>query len=445
MMIIECPDYINTAIRLLEQSGFNAYAVGGCVRDSIMGRDPDDWDMTTSSTPEETSEVFKDFRVIPTGIKHGTVTVIVEGHHLEITTMRIDGEYHDNRRPDFVEFTEDITKDLSRRDFTVNAMAYNPTDGFIDPFGGTSDICRKIIRCVGNPDKRFREDALRIIRALRFASVLDYTIENETAQSIIKNAHLLNSVAKERVRVELLKLLQGKGVERILTDFKDIFFTIIPELKTLDKFPQNTPYHIYDVWTHTVKVVSAVKNTKELRIAALLHDIGKPQKFYLDSNGIAHFKGHPVISAEMAHEIMKQLRFSNTEIDTVCKIILLHDTRPDGDRTKIARLCSEYSPDIVRMTLELMRGDAGGKNPALYESDIKSYKKAEDQIDDIERNSVCLSISDLEINGNDLLTAGFKGKDIGKVLKHLLGLVIDEKINNNKDELLSVAEKLKKL
>lgn len=444
-MFIEYPGYVDTALRLLEESGFVAYAVGGCVRDSIMGKSPDDWDITTSSTPEETISVFKDYRVIPTGIKHGTVTVIVDGVHLEITTMRIDGEYHDSRRPDNVEFTTDIVKDLSRRDFTVNAMAYNQTSGLIDPFGGQQDIKSKIIRCVGNPDTRFNEDALRIMRALRFASVLDFTIDGSTEESIRSNAHLLLNVASERIRVELIKLLRGKGVERILKDYKDVIFTIIPELKESDGFPQNTPFHIYDVWEHTAKVVSGVKNTPALRIAALFHDIGKPQKFYLDDNGIAHFKGHPELSAEMASDIMKGLRFSNAEISKICDIIRLHDTRPNGDKRRIARLCADYSCDTVRQTLELMRGDAAGKNPDYYEGDIKSYEIAEKQIDEIEQSDACLRLSDLEVSGQDIVALGFKGREIGTVLNKLLELVIDEKAVNKKDILLDIAKKLKNI
>ncbi len=442
-MLIEYPEYISTAIKLLEQSGFDSFAVGGCIRDALMKKAPNDWDMTTSSKPEETMEVFKNYRVIPTGLKHGTVTVIIDGVHIEITTMRIDGEYHDNRRPDNVEFTTDIEKDLSRRDFTVNAMAYRQPGELIDPFGGKQDIENKIIRCVGDPDKRFKEDALRIIRALRFASVLNFEIEEKTADSIRRNAHLLNNVAAERIRVELLKLLCGCAVERVLGEFKDVIFTVIPELKESDDFPQNTPFHIYDVWEHTVKVVAGVKNTPELRFAALLHDVAKPQKFYLDDNGIAHFKGHPELSAEIAYNVMKRLRFSNAEIEQVCSVIRLHDTRPDGNKSKIARLCSEYSCDTVRQTLELMRGDASGKNPAYYEGDIRSYDIAEKQIDEIEQSALCLSVTELDVSGQDIMALGFKGREIGDTLERLLQLVIDEKIENKKDILLGTAKKLK--
>lgn len=443
-MNIICPDYINTAFRLLEQSGFNAYAVGGCVRDSLMGKTPDDWDMTTSSTPEETMQVFKDFRVIPTGIKHGTVTVIIEGNSIEITTMRVDGEYRDNRRPDSVCFTTKIEQDLSRRDFTVNAMAYNHTDGLIDIFGGQNDLKKKVIRCVGNPDTRFNEDALRIIRALRFASVLDFRIDKDTSDSIIKNSSLIDNVAKERIRVELVKLLCGTAVERILTEYKEVVFNIIPELRTLDGFRQDTPYHIYDVWTHTLKVIANVENTPELRVAALLHDIAKPDCFTKDKKGIAHFKGHPELSAERAVEILKSLRFSNSFIETVYKIIFLHDMYPDGNRSTIAHFCSKYSPDIVKLTLRLMRGDTAGKNPEFAKEQLASYNLAEKQIDEIIESRLCMKISDLDINGEDIKNEGFNGKEIGAVLNSLLELVIEEKIINKKEILLDAVKKLKK-
>lgn len=442
-MKIICPDYINTAFRLLEQSGFKAYAVGGCVRDSLMGKAPDDWDMTTSSTPEETMLVFKNYRVIPTGIKHGTVTVIIDGNNIEITTMRVDGEYHDNRRPDTVCFTTQIEKDLSRRDFTVNAMAYNHTDGLIDIFGGQEDLKVKTIRCVGNPDTRFNEDALRIIRALRFASVLDFEIEKETTDSIFRNVILINNVAKERVRVELVKLLCGKAAERLLADYKEIIFSIIPELRPLDGFPQNTPYHIYDVWTHTVKVVANVINTPELRVSALLHDIAKPDCLKIDEKGTAHFKDHPEMSSEKSIEILKNLRFSNVFIDQVSKIILLHDMYPDGNKSTIARFCSKYSPEIIMQTLQLMRADTAGKNPALAEKQISAYNLAQTQIKEIIASKLCIRLSDLNINGDELRKEGFIGKEIGSVLNALLELVIDEKIANEKDILLFAARNLK--
>ncbi len=442
-MFIKCPEYVNTAFKLLEKSGFKAYAVGGCVRDVIMNKVPDDWDMTTSSSPEQTIEAFKDFKVIPTGIKHGTVTVIIDSNPIEITTMRVDGEYHDNRRPESVEFTADIIKDLSRRDFTVNAMAYNHTDGLIDPFNGKSDIKNRVIRCVGEPDIRFNEDALRIFRALRFASTLDFNIDTATAHSILSNLDLIDNIANERIRVELIKLLQGKAVERALTDYKNVIFKIIPELKPLDGFQQHNPHHIYDIWTHTVKAVANVRNTPVLRMSALLHDIGKPPKFFLDDNGIGHFHGHPAVSVDYALTILSRLRFSNAEASLICKIISIHEARPDGTRKNAARLCSKYGVEIVKETVQLMYGDISGQNPELYNQKAETLKRVELQISEIEKEKLCLKISDLNINGNDISELGFKGKEIGTVLNRLLELVLDEKIENNKTDLINTAKNYK--
>ena len=434
--MITCPDYINTAVQLLEERGFEAYTVGGCVRDSLMKTKPDDWDMTTSAAPDEIIDVFKSFRVIPTGIKHGTVTVIIDETPIEITTMRIDGKYTDNRRPEEVTFTKSICEDLSRRDFTVNAMAFNKKSGITDPFGGQTDIRNSLIRCVGNPDRRFGEDALRIIRALRFASVLGFEIESETSQSIFRNYRLLSNVAKERIRVELVKLLCGKNVEKILLDYREIIFFLIPQLKASDGFEQHTKFHIYDVWTHTVKVVASVENSPVLRVAALLHDIEKPSCFRLDENGTGHFKGHPQKSSETAYKILKDLRFSNAEIKSICDIIALHDERPDGDRIKTAHLCSEYSADTVKSVMKFIKAELYAKNPCYIEADSKKCDLAIAQIDEIEQSNIPMKVSELDVNGNDLIEIGIKPESIGAILNDVLNAVIDEKINNSKNEIL---------
>lgn len=444
-MEIICPSYVNIALELLKKSGFKAFIVGGCVRDKIMGKEPNDWDMTTSALPEETIEVFKNFRTIPTGLKHGTVTVLIEGQPLEITTMRIDGEYRDSRRPDSVQFTNEITQDLSRRDFTVNAMAYNPDDGLVDPFGGRQDIDKKNIRCVGKADKRFNEDALRIIRALRFSSVLGFEICDETAESIEKNHHLLENIATERIRVELIKLLGGKDVERILTQYRNVIFGIIPELKKCDGFPQQTPYHVYDVWTHIVKVTGAVRNESDFRVAALLHDVAKPECLRIDSNGIAHFKGHEEKGAETAKEILRRLHFSNAEINRIYNIILLHDKRPDGIRSHLAHLCANYSFEAMEDALELMIADAKGKHPNYYPVEYKRYTIAKMQLEEIKSDGTPLKTKELDINGNDLQVIGFIGKEIKEVLNKLLDDVIDGMVDNKKSELEIQANKYKKV
>ena len=288
-MNISIPDYVSELMDILYEAGYTSYAVGGCVRDAALGKEPYDWDVTTSAKPEQMQEIFSSFKTVDNGLKHGTLCVINNRKPVEITTMRVDMGYSDNRHPDSVKFTSNIETDLSRRDFTVNAMAYNTLDGFKDPFGGMDDIRNRLIKCVGTPDVRFEEDALRIMRGLRFASVLGFDIEKATAESIIKNKALLHNVAFERIRTELLKLLCGKNVKKILMDFAPVFFEIIPELEPMYKFPQHTPYHIYDIWEHTAAAVASAEPDPIIRMTMLLHDCGKPKMHTTDSNGIDHF------------------------------------------------------------------------------------------------------------------------------------------------------------
>lgn len=431
-MYIKCPDYITKAIDRLEKHGHSAYAVGGCVRDSIMGREPNDWDMTTSATPDEIQKAFAGFRTIPTGIKHGTMTVLISSHPVEITTMRVDGKYSDNRHPEKVTFTRRIEDDLSRRDFTVNAIAYNPHSGIVDPFGGQADIEKKLIRCVGNADTRFSEDALRILRAVRFSSVLGFDIDRDTAESVIRNRSLLDNISNERIRVELLKLLCGKNVETVLTKYKKVIFQIIPELSATDGFLQHTPYHIYDVWTHTVKVTSSIEPTADFRAAALLHDVEKPSMFTLDERGQGHFKGHPQKGAQTAEKILRRLRFSNAEIAHITTIIFLHDERPDGNRFHLAKLCSLYGIDNVDDTLKLIIADAHGKNPIFFDKEVIAAVTAQKQIKAMREAHTCLKTSELDINGNGIMALGIDRIKIKDTLQFLLDEVIYERLENKK-------------
>ena len=431
-MYIKCPDYITKAIDRLEKHGHSAYAVGGCIRDSIMGREPNDWDMTTSATPDEIQKTFAGFRTIPTGIKHGTVTVLISSHPVEITTMRVDGKYSDNRHPEKVTFTRRIEDDLSRRDFTVNAIAYNPHSGIVDPFGGQEDIEKKLIRCVGDADTRFSEDALRILRAVRFSSVLGFDIDLDTAKSVIRNRSLLDNISNERIRVELLKLLCGKNVETVLTKYKKVIFQIIPELSPTDGFLQHTPYHIYDVWTHTVKVTSSIEPNADFRAAALLHDVEKPSMFTLDERGQGHFKGHPQKGAQTAEKILRRLRFSNAEIAHITTIILLHDERPDGNRFHLAKLCSLFGIDNVDDTLKLIIADAHGKNPIIFDKEVSTAVTAQKQIKAMKEAHTCLKTSELDINGNDIMALGIDRIKIKDTLQFLLDEVIYERLENKK-------------
>ncbi len=431
---INIPKYAQVAMKELETNGFEAFVVGGCVRDSIMGKIANDWDMTTSSTPEETLEVFKNFRTIPTGIKHGTITVLIDKQPLEITTFRIDGEYTDNRRPDSVSFTRNIENDLSRRDFTVNAMAYNDTDGIVDLFGGIEDIKNKIIRCVGDPDKRFHEDALRIMRAIRFSATLGFEIEKETAESIKRNKHLLQNIASERIRVELEKLLLGDDAERILIEFSDVIFEIIPELKETLGTEQNCPYHIYDVWQHIVKSVAVSEKNKHVRLAMLLHDIAKPQMKTTDEKGQDHFKGHASVSSDIAYKILKRLKYDNKTISVVTKLIFHHDDRLYNNPQNIKKHASKHGFDFLYLLDKVSRADILAQTPEMIDR-ISLCDNYLNELKKLEEKNVCLSISDLAVNGNDLMNFGLKGKEIGETLEKLLDKVLKNEIQNSKESL----------
>ena len=348
-MLIEIPDKPKRVINALMASGFEAYAVGGCVRNALMGLTPHDWDICTSAKPEEMLQVFKEYETLDFGLKHGTLAVMVEGELFEVTTYRVDGVYSDNRHPESVTFTDNLTLDLSRRDFTCNAMAYNGTDGIIDPFGGAEDLKNNLLRCVGDPDRRFHEDALRILRALRFASAYGFKIEEATSKSVHSCAELLNNVAAERIRDELIGILIGKNALAILSDYRDVFAVFVPELIETFDFPQRTKHHVYDVWQHIVHSIAAVEQNDVLRMTMLLHDLGKPRACTTDKNGCNHFKGHQQISAELAEDILKRLRFPNDFSETCLKLILWHDVRYSGSKKQIKRLLQAIGEDNTRL------------------------------------------------------------------------------------------------
>lgn len=363
-MTMDMPKNVDIAINLLQSAGFEAYAVGGCVRDSLLGKTPNDWDITTSAKPEDMKSVFADFHCIDTGIKHGTVTVVIDGEPLEITTFRLDGEYEDNRHPKSVTFTSDLGADLGRRDFTVNAMAYSKMTGTVDLFGGQNDLKNKIIRCVGDPDRRFNEDALRILRALRFASALDFEIEEKTAQSLLKNCALLGNISEERIAKELLKLVCGKGAKRILTDFAPVLFEILPELQPMYKNSHDNPHHCYDIYEHTLIAVESIDPEPTLRFAMLLHDCGKPAVKKFDENGVAHFYGHQRISAEISAQILARLKVSNKFRDEILFLVSNHDRWELYENTeKMPRYLSKFGLDGVLKLLKVMRADVLAQSP----------------------------------------------------------------------------------
>lgn len=443
-MKIDIPPSVNNIIKKLEESGYEAYAVGGCVRDSVMGKEPNDWDICTSALPEETLLCLDKDNIIKNGVKHGTVTVRVDGENYEITTFRTDGEYTDNRHPESVTFVRDLNEDLSRRDFTINALAYSEERGLQDNFHGIDDIDNKIIRCVGSPDRRFGEDALRILRALRFSSVLGFDIEKRTAKSIHKNAYLLKNISKERIMSEFIKILEGKNVEAVLIGYSDVIGEIVPEIKPTIGFCQHNPHHLYDVWTHTVKVVSGVKSEKELRLAALFHDIGKPAKFTVDENGTGHFHGHPELSADIAERVLKRLKSDNKTIENVCKMIKLHDVRPFV-RKSIRRLMAKSGMELFPKLLELKRADAKAQSRDYIEETLKYIDFLEEMYNKECQENNDFTLKMLEINGNDLKNIGIEnGREIGYCLNELLMKVIDEEIDNKKEALLEYAEKMNK-
>ena len=440
---MDMPKNVDTAINLLQSAGFEAYAVGGCVRDSLLGKTPNDWDITTSAKPEDMKSVFADFHCIDTGIKHGTVTVVIDGEPLEITTFRLDGEYEDNRHPKSVTFTSDLGADLGRRDFTVNAMAYSKKTGTVDLFGGQNDLKNKIIRCVGDPDRRFNEDALRILRALRFASALDFEIEEKTAQSLLKNRALLENISEERIAKELLKLVCGKGAKRILTDFAPVLFEILPELQPMYKNSHDNPHHCYDIYEHTLIAVESIDPEPTLRFAMLLHDCGKPAVKKFDENGVAHFYGHQRISAEISAQILARLKVSNKFRDEILFLVSNHDRWELYENTeKMPRYLSKFGLDGVLKLLKVMRADVLAQSPE-YRYRLDQIADAEEIAKNLAAQKPCLSLSELQINGRTLMDIGIpQGRKLGAVLAQLLDEVIDGVTKNTQEALTTRAREI---
>lgn len=440
---MDMPKNVDTAINLLQSAGFEAYAVGGCVRDSLLGKTPNDWDITTSAKPEDMKSVFINFHCIDTGIKHGTVTVVIDGEPLEITTFRLDGEYEDNRHPKSVTFTSNLGADLGRRDFTVNAMAYSKMTGTVDLFGGQNDLKNKIIRCVGDPDRRFNEDALRILRALRFASALDFEIEENTAQSLLKNCALLGNISEERIAKELLKLVCGKGAKRILTDFAPVLFEILPELQPMYKNSHDNPHHCYDIYEHTLIAVESIDPEPTLRFAMLLHDCGKPAVKKFDENSVAHFYGHQRISAEISAQILARLKVSNKFRDEILFLVSNHDRWELYENTeKMPRYLSKFGLDGVLKLLKVMRADVLAQSPE-YRYRLDQIADAEEIAKNLAAQKPCLSLSELQINGRTLMDIGIpQGRKLGAVLAQLLDEVIDGVTKNTQEALTTRAREI---
>lgn len=434
------PPYARTALSVLEQNGYEAYIVGGCVRDSLLGLTPFDYDITTNALPQQVLAAFCAFHTIETGIKHGTVTVLINNQPVEITTFRIDGDYRDNRRPEHVTFTANLEGDLARRDFTVNAMAYREQTGLVDLFGGQADLKNKCIRCVGVPDVRFGEDALRIMRALRFAAVLGFGIEQNTAQSIHKNRLLLQNIASERIQAELFKLLCAAAAEHVLDAYRDVLAVFMPEIVPMFGFDQHSKYHDSDVWEHSLRAFAAIKEKKlPLRLAALLHDVGKPASFTQDEDGTGHFYGHAKQSVSLARGLLNRLRCDNATKQTVLTLIEYHDTQlaptPKSVKRWLGRLGSELFFDLIR----LQEADSAAHAAPYVTERLDALGQIRAMAQEALDEGACFSLRDLAVGGHDMLALGLRGPKIGAALQYLLGLVIEGSIENEKNALLRAA------
>ena len=431
-------------IDLLQNSGFEAYAVGGCVRDCIMGRPVSDVDITTSALVVDTEHVLQsnNIRFIETGIKHGTITAIIDDEQFEITTFRTDGEYRDNRHPESVCFVTNLSDDLSRRDFTINAIAYNNQKGVVDLYNGREDINNKIIRTVGDANRRFNEDALRIMRALRFASVLGFDIESDTKSAIFKNKNLLKNVSVERIFAEFSKLLLGDNVEQILLEYKEIFAVIMPQIEPCFDCRQNTKWHNYDVYTHSVKSVAVAPKSLELRLTLLLHDIGKPQCKTTDINGQDHFKGHPQVGVNIAHEILKSFKASNQIINKVLLLVEHHDDDLSTKPSTIKRWISYVGKDNIIDLIDVKIADMLTHNLVYAQDTVNYFYEIKQVASEVLSADEPISLKDLAVNGHDIAHLGYKGQQIGEVLNNLLGIVIEDPTKNNKDYLIKKAKEM---
>lgn len=430
------PPYVENCISALEAQGFAAYAVGGCVRDALLGLTPHDYDLCTAARPEQIKAIFAGHNLVLAGEKHGTVGVVTQGEVVEITTFRREGDYLDNRHPERVDFVTDVTQDLARRDFTVNAMAYSPSRGFADPFGGRQDLARKVLRAVGEPAQRFREDSLRILRGVRFAVRFGLETEEATGRAMEELAPLMDNLARERVMDELCKLLPAVQAEDLVR-YAPIVCQVIPELAATVGFQQRNPHHIYDVYTHTAHVVAAVPPQLPLRWAALLHDVGKPDTFTLDDQGLGHFYGHGAQSARMADGILRRLKASNDLRERVVTLVEQHMTRLPADKKQLRRRLSRLGEEMLLDLLDLQAADFGGKGVEASEDQAEVRRL----LAEILAEESCLGLKDLAVNGRDLMALGYAGPEIGRMLQRLLELVLDEQLPNDKAALLAAAER----
>jgi tRNA nucleotidyltransferase (CCA-adding enzyme) len=437
-MQIQLPVDVKYIINQLQEAGFEAFAVGGCVRDCLFGCVPKDWDITTSAKPEEVKAVFG--HTIDTGIKHGTVTVMRSHVGYEITTYRVDGEYEDGRHPKQVSFTASLTEDLRRRDFTINAMAYNDEQGLVDCFGGEEDLKAGIIRAVGEPKERFEEDALRMLRAVRFAAALDFEIEEKTKAAVAELAGNLSKVSAERIQAELVKTLTSEHPEKFLLAYElGLTKVFLPEFDRMMETPQNNPNHCYTVGMHTIECLKETPRDKDLRLTMLFHDMGKPECRSTDEEGIDHFHGHPAISAERAGEVLRRLKFDNHTIDKVCRLCKCHDLRIEPNRKAMRRAMANIGEDLFPDFFAVQRADVLAQSDYHREDKLNQIAENTRDYEQILADKECISLKDLAVSGKDLIEAGVTpGKEVGEILNRMLNEVIEHPENNEKSALFEL-------
>lgn len=438
---INIPENVQKILKTLHNNGFSSYICGGALRDAILNRPIHDWDICTSATPEQVMEVFRNEYIIPTGLQHGTVTIMLNGVGYEVTTFRQDGNYSDGRHPDTVEFTNSLIEDLKRRDFTINAMAYNDDEGLIDPFGGLEDLESKIIRCVGSPVDRFNEDALRMLRAIRFACQLEFNVHPSIGWQLgyTNIIEKLNNISVERINSEFIKIINTNQFYKRMVWNNGVFSLFIPELKNMISFPQNNPYHSYDVFMHTVHALEKCESDDLIvKLAVFFHDFGKPHCYQDGEDGVRHFKGHGKVSAEITDTIMKRLKFDNDTRNKVVELVYYHDATFEVGKKYVKRWLNKIGEEQFKRLLEVRKADIKGQKEDYEQSRIDKVNNIEQILEEVLQENECFSLKDLAINGNDVkkMMRLKEGKDIGHWLNVILNKVIDGELNNNRDELI---------
>ena len=435
-MKIEIPKNAKMILDTMHDAGYEAYIVGGCVRDAILGKEPSDWDITTNALPAQVKELFR--RTIDTGIEHGTVTVMAGKEGYEVTTYRIDGKYEDSRHPSEVTFTRDLLEDMKRRDFTINAMAYNEEEGLVDRFGGIEDLNNRIIRCVGEPTERFTEDALRIMRAVRFAAQLDYDIEEKTVAAIKELSPTLKKISAERIQTELVKLLTSDHPEKIRLAYElGITAVVLPEFDRCMETEQKNIHHMYNVGEHTVVALENIRNDKLLRLTMLMHDFGKPATITIDEEGVTHFKGHAALGSKMAKDILKRLKFDRDTIDRVSNLVKYHDDRYEPSPSVIRRAINRVGEEDFPLLFDIRYADTMAQSTYMRQEKLLLIEETRKVYQDIIDKKDCVSLKSLAVNGKDLISLGIKpSKQMGDILKAMLEDVLEDPSRNTKDYLL---------